>query len=219
MIKFGLLKESKLKDEHLFSSVLLIANTILVFMLFNLCVPQISDTMSIGLLWVSLVLTLLTIQEVYFNRDKDAGTYALVALSPKPNYGLLLKMFFLQWLVLSIPILVAAFFGAVLCGWGLKISTSLMMVAALSTWSLCIIGWFANVLSLNLNTHAKVLQLIIVIPLYLPVLIFGASAHLDCMGQVNPLANLAMLTAIAIIFGMLIPLAISYFIDEGVISL
>lgn len=217
MIRKYLTKECSMLTEHMFSWLTLVANTVLVFMLFQFSISEVSSTIFLGVFWVAIVVNLIIVQEMYFTRDRDSGTYSLILMSPYNNYRLLISLIFSQWVMISVP--VSAFITGIgmLNSFELKIVIYMEIIGLLSLWNLIVIGWFVNVLSLNLNSRSKVLQVVIIVPMYIPTLIFGVSGSYDCVSGFVPLANISMLLAISISLGLVIPFAISYLLDEGVV--
>ena len=131
--------------------------------------------MAPGLLWViALLATLLSLDGLLRN-DFDDGSLEQLLLSPQPLYFMVLAKVLAHWLTMGLPLtLVAPVLGVLLslpsAGYG-----PLLLSLLLGTVSLSLIGAIGAALTVSLRKGGLLLALIIM-PLYVPVLIFGASS-------------------------------------------
>lgn len=139
--------------------------------------PESSQLASLapGIVWVMALLASLLSVEGLFLGDYRDGSLEQLLISPQPLYWLVLAKVLAHWLVTGLPLtLLAPLLGMLL---SLPSEGYLPLVAGLliGTFTLSLIGGIGAALTVGLQKGGLLLSLIIM-PLYLPVLIFGASA-------------------------------------------
>src|SRR5690606_7111539 len=150
-----------------------------------------------GMIWVMALLSSLLSAETLFLSDHRDGTLEQLVLSPQPLWLLVLAKVLVHWLVTGLPLtLLSPLLGVMLslpaAGYG-----PMMASLALGTAALSLIGAIGAALTVAIPRRGLLLSLI-VMPLYMPVLIFGASAvqqAVDGMAPSGPLAVLGALLA------------------------
>lgn len=161
-----------------------------------------------GVLWVAALLASLLSLESLFRTDLEDGSMEQLVLSPQPLAMLALAKALGHWLlsglplVLLTPLVAQAFYLPANAVW------VLLAALLLATPTLSLIGAVAAALTASLRRGAGILG-ILVLPLALPLLIFGARAtDLAVQGHsaAGPLYLLAALLALAV---TLAPLAIA----------
>lgn len=128
-----------------------------------------------GTLWVGALLACLLSLERIFALDFEDGTLDLLATSPIPLEGIVIAKAFVHWLTTGLPlILLTPFLGVLL---GLQTSGIIFLITSLifGTPALSIIGTFGAALTVGIKRGGLLLS-ILVLPLYIPTLIFGAEA-------------------------------------------
>jgi heme exporter protein B len=126
-----------------------------------------------GILWVGALLACLLSLERIFALDFEDGTLDLLATSPIPLEGVAIAKAFVHWLTTGLPlILLTPFLGVLL---GLQSSGIIFLIISLifGTPALSIIGTFGAALTVGIKRGGLLLS-ILVLPLYIPTLIFGA---------------------------------------------
>ncbi len=150
-----------------------------------------------GILWVGALLACLLSLDRIFQLDFEDGTLDLLASAPIPTEGLVMVKALAHWLTTGLPLVLAApVFGVLmqLQGPGLL---WLFLSLALGTPALSMIGTFGAAITVGLKRGGLLLSLL-VLPLYMPTLIFGAeAARRGAMGAetATPLLLLAAITA------------------------
>ena len=150
-----------------------------------------------GILWVGALLACLLSLDRVFQLDFEDGTLDLLATSPIPMEGLVMMKALAHWLTTGLPLVLAApVFGMLmqLEGPGLW---WLFVTLALGTPALSMIGTFGAALTVGLKRGGLLLSLL-VLPLYVPTLIFGAEAArrgAAGMEATTPLLLMAGITA------------------------
>lgn len=157
------------------------------------------QTMAPGVIWVAALLAAMLSLDTMFKADYDDGTLEQMLLSPHSNAMLVLAKIISHWLVTGVPIiLLAPLLGLFMFLPAEGIST-LMLTLLLGTPILSLVGAIGMGLTLGLNRGGMLLSLL-VLPLYIPVLIFSANAvdaslaGLAIKGQIYFLAALLVLS-------------------------
>jgi heme exporter protein B len=126
-----------------------------------------------GILWVGALLSCLLSLDRIFALDFEDGSLDLLATSPIPLEGVVAIKALAHWLVTGLPLTLAAPVLGVLLnlpgpgyGW-------LVVSLALGTPALSVIGAFGAALTVGIKRGGLLLSLL-VLPLYVPTLIFGA---------------------------------------------
>ncbi|QQA44449.1 heme exporter protein CcmB [Pelagovum pacificum] len=159
-----------------------------------------------GILWVGALLASLLSLDRIFALDWEDGALPLIATSPLPLEGVALVKALAHWLTTGLPLtLVAPVLGVLLnlapsaYGW-------LVLALAIGTPALSVIGTFGAALTVGLKRGGLLLSLL-VLPLYVPTLIYGAEAvRRGAEGQGGG-AALALLAAITLGSVALLPFA------------
>ena len=155
-----------------------------------------------GLLWVIALLAALLSLERLFRTDWEDGTLDLLAARPEPLVTVVLAKCASHWLATGLPMtVVSALLGSMLAVPGDRLGL-LALSFLVGTPALTLIGAAAAALTLGARLGG-VLTAILVLPLYIPVLIFGAAAAEGREGA------LALLAAIALAALALAPAAAS----------
>lgn len=160
-----------------------------------------------GMLWVAALLASLLSVDMLFRRDYDDGTLEQYLLLPNELYGIVWIKVLVHWLFTGLPlVLISPLLGMMLSLQPAAIPV-LMLSLALGTISLSLIGAIGASLTVSLR-RGGLLIAVIVLPLYIPVLIFGASATAQAVGGIVPAGQLAMLGAFALLALGLSPLVV-----------
>ena len=148
-----------------------------------------------GILWVMALLASLLSVEGLFHSDYRDGTLEQLIISPQPLYLMVLAKILAHWLITGLPLtLLAPVLGMML---SLPAAGYLPLVLGLlmGTAVLSLLGAIGAGLTVALRKGGLLLSLI-VMPLYMPVLIFGASAvqrAVDGFAVQGPLAVMGAL--------------------------
>ncbi|MEM7255518.1 MAG: heme exporter protein CcmB [Pseudomonadota bacterium] len=132
-------------------------------------------TIGPGVLWVCALLATLLSLERLFRADFDDGTLDQLLISPFPTPILVLGKVFAHWLVAGLPLVIVAPVIGIMYGLpGSSLGISAVALA-LGTPTLSLIGSIGVALTVGLPRGGVLLSLV-VLPLYVPILIFGAQA-------------------------------------------
>ncbi|MEQ5776495.1 MULTISPECIES: heme exporter protein CcmB [unclassified Thalassospira] len=128
-----------------------------------------------GVIWVSALLAAMLSLERVFQTDFEDGTLELLSLSPVPLELVVLGKVLAHWLTTGLPLIIAAPLMAVMLNMNSAGFGTLMLAMLVGTPALSLIGAIGAALILGAR-RGGVLVSLLVLPLYIPVLIFGAGA-------------------------------------------
>jgi heme exporter protein B len=170
--------------------------------------PELSTLRGIapGVVWVAALLAALLALDFLFRDDAQDGTLEQYALSGQSLTWLLLGKTASHWLLTGIPLSVMApLMGYALCV-PAAAAIGIMAPVALGSLALSFIGSIGAALTLGVR-RSGVLLSILILPLAVPILIFGSQAtQLAIHGQTY-LAPMELLGAIVVLSFTLAPLA------------
>ena len=130
---------------------------------------------SAGVLWVTALLASMLSLDRLFLADYEDGSLELLALTPTPLELLVIGKVIAHWLTTGLPLMVAAPLLAVLLHMHADGFVTLLLTMLLGTPTLSLIGAMGAALVLGARRGGVLLSLL-VLPLYIPVLIFGVGA-------------------------------------------
>ncbi|MCF7985996.1 MAG: heme exporter protein CcmB [Methylovulum sp.] len=177
---------------------------ILVITLFPLGIgarPQLLQAIAPGIIWVSALLAAMLSLDSLFRSDFDDGSLEQILLSPHPVSILILGKIVAHWLVTGLPLLLIAPLLAVFLGMPQPAIGVLLLSLLLGTPVLSLIGAIGVALTVGLRRGGMILSLL-VLPLYVPVLIFAgnavemASNGLPVTAQINILIAILLLSLV-----------------------
>jgi heme exporter protein B len=155
--------------------------------------------MAPGLIWVAALLATMLSLDSIFRSDFDDGALEQICLSPHPLPVLVLAKVLAHWVVTGLPLLVLGPLLGVLLALPAESMDVLIVTLALGTPVLSLIGSIGVALTVGLRRGGALLSLL-VLPLYVPLLIFSSSAvgaaaaGLPTTGQVLFIAALLVLS-------------------------
>ena len=160
--------------------------------------PQLLRSIAPGVVWVAALLASMLSLGRLFANDYSDGTLEQMLLTPQPLYLIVLGKVFAQWLVSEVPLVVVAPVLGVQFGLSRNTLLVLMFSLALGTPVLSLIGSIGAALTLGLR-GSGVLVALLVLPLYIPVLIFGALAVDAAIAGASPQSHLSLLGAVLVL--------------------
>ncbi|TGG95364.1 heme exporter protein CcmB [Natronospirillum operosum] len=176
---------------------------LMVITLFPLGITPEAEKLAVlapGILWVAALLATLLSLDLMFRYDHQDGSLEQVAASGTPLAALILAKIINHWLFTGLALtLMAPLLGLMLHLSG-DLMLLMMLVLALGTLVFSAIGSIGAALVAGLRRGGLLLSLL-VIPLYIPVLIFGTgtiSAAIAGLPFVAPLATLAAMASMAL---------------------
>ncbi|MBE7216432.1 heme exporter protein CcmB [Shewanella benthica] len=183
---------------------------ILIVTLFPLAIgpePQILSRVAPGIIWVAALLASMLSLERLFKADYVDGSLEQMLLSPQPLPLMVLAKVLAHWLLTGVPLILVAPLLAVLLHLDSNSYGALMATLALGTPVLSLLGAIGVALTVGLHKGGVLLSLLI-LPLYIPVLIFATTA-IDAAGFNLPYdGHLAIIAAMLVGSLTLAPFAI-----------
>lgn len=150
-----------------------------------------------GILWVGALLSCLLSLDRIFALDFEDGSLDLLATAPLPLEAIAAVKALAHWLVTGLPLVAASPVLALLLNLPPGGYVWLVVSLALGTPALSVIGAFGAALTVGLKRGGLLMSLL-VLPLYVPTLIFGAEVvkrGAAGLAVGTPLALLAGITA------------------------
>lgn len=169
---------------------------------------QLLRSIAPGVVWVAALLaSMLSLGRVFANDYQD-GTLEQMLLTPQPLYLVVLGKVFAQWLVSEVPLVIIAPLIGVQFDLAPDTLSILFVSLLIGTPILSLIGSIGAALTLGLRGGGVLIALLI-LPLYIPVLIFGAGAVDASISGMSPQANLYLLAALLVVSLVFAPWATS----------
>jgi len=167
--------------------------------------PEKSELLGVGtaVLWVAALLSTLLALDGLFQSDADDGSLEQLALSPAPLGLAVLAKSAAHWLISGVPLIITAPLLAYAFYLPVSAIPTLLLALGLATPALSMLGTIGAAVTVNLKRGGSLLGLL-VLPLMIPVLIFGTRAtELAIRGEAatGPLYLLAAFAVLAISLG------------------
>jgi heme exporter protein B len=159
--------------------------------------PSTLSRIAPGIIWVAALLATLLSLDRLFKADFLDGSLEQMMLSPYPIFILVLAKIFAHWLIAGLPLIIVAPLLAVLLHLPDQSYMALMLTLLLGTPVLSLLGAIGVALTVGIKKGGVLLSLL-VLPLYIPLLIFATSAidsagmNLPYQGQLAIIAALFM---------------------------
>ena len=184
---------------------------VIVVTLFPLGIGPEANTLSRiapGIIWVAALLSSLLSLDRLFKSDHNDGSLEQMLLSPQPVFILVLAKIIAHWLITGLPLIIIAPLLAVLLHLHEASYFALFITLLIGTPILSFIGAIGAALTVGIKKGGVLLSLII-LPLYIPVLIFATSA-IDTAAMYLPYGGqLAIIAAFFVLALTLAPFAVS----------
>lgn len=159
-----------------------------------------------GTLWIAALLACLLSLDRLFQADFEDGTLDGLALSPLPLEALAALKALAHWLTTGLPLVVAAPLLALTLDLPTQAYPWLVASLAVGTPGLSFLGAIGAALTVGVRRGGLLLSLL-VLPLYVPTLIFGARAVSAAAEGLNPLPALTLLGGLTLFILALAPFA------------
>ncbi len=157
-----------------------------------------------GVVWVAALLASMLSLNRLFAADHQDGTLEQMLLAPQPLALIVLGKIVAHWLVSGLPLALMAPVLGMQFDLPPEALAILFFALLLGTPVLSLIGAIGAALTLGLRGGGVLLSLL-VLPLYIPALIFGAGAVEAYIAGVSPEGHLSLLGALLILTGLTAP--------------
>ncbi len=159
--------------------------------------PAILARIAPGVLWVAALLAAMLSLDRLFQADFEDGSLEQLILSGLPLGAIVLAKTIAHWLTTGLPLLLAAPVLAVLLNMNSEGFAALLLTMLIGTPALSLIGAIGAALTLTVRRGGVLLSLL-VLPLYIPVLIFGVSAIDAAVHGLNAKPHVLLLAALTL---------------------
>ncbi len=168
--------------------------------------PGVLRTLAPGVIWVAALLSSMLSLQRLFASDYADGVLDQMALSPHPLAVLAGGKIAAHWIVAGLPIVLLS--PVMALQFGLSGSSIIVLVVTLllGTPTLSLLGSIGSALTLGVRGGGPLMALL-VLPLFIPILIFGAGAVVASESGLGIEANVSLLGAGLLLGAALAPLA------------
>jgi len=183
---------------------------IIVITLFPLGVGPGPNTLSIiapGVIWVSALLSVMLSLQSLFYDDLHNGSLEQFVLSAQPLSVVVLAKVFTWWLLSGLPLLLVSPLLAIFMNLPTSAIPVLMLSLLLGTLTLILVGAIGAALTATVGNGGGILLSLLVLPLTVPVLIFGSGAVQAAASQLPAGGYLSLLVALLALALSLAPFA------------
>ncbi|MEW5755250.1 MAG: heme exporter protein CcmB [Pseudomonadota bacterium] len=147
-----------------------------------------------GVIWVAALLATMLSLNRLFSVDYQDGTLEQMLIAPQPLSLLVLSKVVAHWLLTGLPLVLMAPLLGVLLGMESEAIGVMVLTLLLGTPVLSLIGSIGAALTLGVRGGGVLLSLLI-LPLYVPILIFGTGAVESVRADMGVEAQLSLLGA------------------------
>jgi heme exporter protein B len=159
-----------------------------------------------GIIWVAALLATLLSLDSLFRSDFEDGSLEQFMLSAQPVSVLVLAKILAHWLITGLPLIIVSPLLALLLSIPAEAMGTLFLTLLLGTPVLSLIGSVGVALTVGLRKGGIILSLL-VLPLYIPVLIFASDAVNTVIAGIPATAQLIFLGSLLALALALAPLA------------
>ena len=159
-----------------------------------------------GVLWIAALLAALLSLDRLFQADHEDGSLDQLMLSPMPLEQVVLAKVIAHWVTTGLPLLVVAPVLGLSLALPVEVLPVLVLSTAIGTPALSLIGAIGAAITIGIRRGGLLLS-ILVLPLYIPTLIFGARAVENALLALDPIPALALLGAITLLAAAIAPFA------------
>jgi heme exporter protein B len=159
---------------------------------------QLLRSIAPGVVWVAALLASMLSLGRLFANDYQDGTLEQLLLTPQPLYLVVLAKTLAHWLIAEIPLVLIAPLLGIQFDLSKDTLRLLFVTLLLGTPVLSLIGSVGAALTVGLR-NSGVLISILVLPLYIPVLIFGAGGVEASIMGTSPQSHIYLLAAITVL--------------------
>ncbi|MGA1742403.1 MAG: heme exporter protein CcmB [Pseudohongiellaceae bacterium] len=160
-----------------------------------------------GVIWVTALLAVMLSMDSLFRADYEDGSLEQLLLSPQPLYFVILAKVASHWLVSGLPLVILAPIFASMLSLPAEGILPLMAALLIGTPILTMLGAVGMALTVGLSKSGLLLA-VLILPLYIPVLVFGTGVVDSALNSLATSGLLALLGAMLILALCLTPLAI-----------
>ena len=207
-------REFLINFRSLVDIISIISFMILIVTLFILGIGPFEEKLGLvsnAVFWIGLILAIIPSLEKTLQRDYDNGWLDQTITSPTPMELILLSKSLAYWLIVIIPLLISLPLFIVLLNINLKLIPWLLISILVGGLSISLIGIIGSALTLGAK-RGNILLPILIIPLIIPILIFGTGISEAVRINESPLGNLFLLIGFTLIYLVISPFISAFLI-------
>ena len=152
-----------------------------------------------GIVWIAAFLSMLLGLDRLFRADEEDGTLLLVRQATIPLEAVVAGKVIAHWLLTALPVLIASPILALLLSMDMAAWARTVLALLLGTPALTAFGTLGAAVTVSLR-RGGLLAPVLIIPLAIPVLIFGAAASTAAAGSGAALLFLAAISLVSVAF-------------------
>ena len=169
--------------------------------------PDVLRELAPAIIWVLVLLANLLSLEALFRRDYEDGSLEQLVLQGEPVFLALLAKILVHWVFSGLAMTLLAPLAGLILYLPASALPTLLAGLVIGTPALSLIGAVGAALTVGLK-RGGVLLALLVLPLYVPILIFGAGAVTEQMAGIETMAQIYWLGVITMIAVTLAPFAV-----------
>ena len=205
-------KEFLIASRSGFEVLLPVVYLFIIMVFFNISISYVEKNIMVELIplmvWISCLLICVLNLETIFREDYDDGSLDMFIVNDKYMEREIIAKILSHWILSNLPVVIIAPIISIILGLDVTTSFVLFMTLIIGTPTMSLIGSIAAALTISLKKN-KILISIIVLPMYIPILIFGTSAVNNSYFNISYDSELIMMTIIFLIFLLVSPIACS----------
>ena len=205
-------KEVTLAARSGYESFFPILYLFIIIIFFNISISYAEKNIILELIplmiWIACLLICVLNIESIFRDDYDDGSLEIFIIHNENLEIDILAKIFSHWLLSNLPVVLIAPFLSLLLGLDYDTSIVLFLTLLIGTPTMSLLGSIAAALTISLKKN-KILTSIVVLPLYIPILIFGTSAVNNSFFNMDYFSELILMGIIFFIFLLVTPIACS----------
>ncbi len=205
-------KEITLAARSGYESFFPILYLFIIIIFFNISISYAEKNIILELIplmiWIACLLICVLNIESIFRDDYDDGSLEIFIIHNENLEIDILAKIFSHWLLSNLPVVLIAPFLSLLLGLDYDTSIVLFLTLLIGTPTMSLLGSIAAALTISLKKN-KILTSIVVLPLYIPILIFGTSAVNNSFFNIDYFSELILMGIIFFIFLLVTPIACS----------
>jgi heme exporter protein B len=194
-------------SRSLIDLVSIIGFMLLIIFLFPLGIGPDKEKLgnvSNAIIWIGLILAILPSLEKILQKDYESGWLDQIATTDVPLEIVLLSKSISYWLIVLIPTILSSPLFAILLSMELKYLPWLILSMSIGGLGISLIGLNGSALILGAK-RGNILLPILIIPLMIPILIFGVGINEAVKIGESPFGNLFLLMALTLIYLVISP--------------
>ncbi|GMG80907.1 hypothetical protein LNKW23_01190 [Paralimibaculum aggregatum] len=171
--------------------------------------PQTLARIAAGVIWISALLAVLLSLDRLFQADHEDGTLEQLMLAPVALEQVVLAKALAHWLTTGLPMTVVAPLLGLMLQLPAAALPALTAALALGTPALSLLGAVGAAVTVGVRRGGLLLS-ILVLPLYIPTLIFGARAAENAVLALDPWPALGLTAALTLFAAAFAPFAAAF---------